>query len=109
MCRCTCNCGCNDSAAIIDSSSGELVCDECSIYLVDDDGEVICSKVTNGFSICHICHEIIKWGCIQTGNPGSGSPNYIEGSCKCGDSWLEECRGNWGYYSYFGKQGEQCQ
>lgn len=95
--RCHCGCGCSEPATTTDDS-GERVCDECASYLVDDGGEVVCSRRTASWTVCHVCGETIRWGRIQTGQPGS--PNYRTGECGCGEAWMEEDRGGWGHYGY---------
>lgn len=98
--ECECQgCGCDEPATTTDDG-GVPVCEECADFTCDD-GDVVCSRMTKGFSQCNVCDEAIEWGThIQTGNPGDGSPNYIIGRCGCKDAhWRNEDRGGWGHYS----------
>jgi len=97
-CQCT-GCSCDAEATTTDDQ-GIPVCDECASYCIDEDGEVICSRLTDGFSRCHVCHQEIEWGSTQTGNPGSGAASVRLGSCDCGDAWTDTERGTWGHYAY---------
>lgn len=40
---CTCTCDCDEAATTTDDGGGE-VCDACSRYAIDKDGEVVCSR-----------------------------------------------------------------
>ena len=94
---CNCNCHCSEPATTTDDN-GVPVCLACASYTVDDDGDVVCSRMTEGGTVCHICYDDIEWGCIQT---GSGRSNYTEGTCQCSPEygWYLEERGNWDYGS----------
>lgn len=77
------------------------LCGLCADWTTDrDSGEVVCARATGGWQRCHVCRSEIDWGRIQHGDPGSGSPALIVGSCDCGDAWTETERGNWGHYEY---------
>jgi hypothetical protein len=96
--RCECiGCGCTAPAVRTDDS-GIPTCDECRVYTVTDDGDVVCSRMDLGHT-CHVCGKKIEWGGIITGRPGSS--NIRVGSCDCGpEAWVEEERGDWGHYRY---------
>lgn len=94
--QCACPCGCSNDA--VDLDEGEPVCAECQEYTTTEDGEIICSAATNGFTECHQCHDDIDWGGIVTGAPGS--PNTRHGTCECAKWTNEENGGNWDRYAY---------
>src|SRR5690348_12317489 len=41
---CECGCGCGEPAILRDHDSGGKLCDACSQWATDDDGEVVCSR-----------------------------------------------------------------
>lgn len=91
-CACT-GCGCDDQATRTDDQ-GYPVCDECADYTVDEDGDVVCSRMTDGGTTCHVCEQTIAWGSIRTHR--SGQPNDRTGTCGCVNHvWREEDRGGW--------------
>jgi hypothetical protein len=100
MTTCQCQCGCTREATTTDDS-GVPVCGECATYMVTDDGEVVCARMTDGFQQCHVCKAPIQWGPILNVSPSLGAPSYRIGRCACpGREWSDEHHGTWGHYSY---------
>lgn len=92
-CLCT-GCGCDEPATGTDDA-GVNVCDECADYSSTEDGDVICSRMTEGGKHCHACGGTIDWSHIQT---RQGGGNFRMGACTCGpEAWRDEERGsnNW--------------
>lgn len=84
---CECECECVEDATTTDE--GVPLCDECSSYYVDPDGEVICSRMQDA-ETCRHCDGSILWGSIQTGSPGGN--NHRVGRCACRE-WRDTERG----------------
>lgn len=89
--RCACDCHCGEAATTTDGTRTS-VCDPCSDYYTTDDASVICSREQDS-DRCRHCGQAIKWGHIQTGQPGVS--NWREGSCACGGWVLTERGGAW--------------
>lgn len=102
---CECQCGCSEPTDPDNTDEGgNYCCEDCHVYTVDAGGDVICSRMTDGFTRCHDCGEEIRWGQIQTHSPGVA--NDIVGTCGCGDAWLDQDLGGWGHYSYSPEAGQ---
>ena len=98
--KCQCECGCDEIATKTDEG-GNPVCDECSEYAFDDDGNFIGCGASGLGEMCHVCLKEISWGEVLTG--GFGNPNYRLGDCTCGEnSWIDECKGDWGHFRFRG-------
>ena len=95
--KCQCHaCECDDDATTTDDS-GIPVCDACALYTVTDQGNVVCGRMDVGV-VCHVCHDTIDWGMIQTGHVGN---NYETGRCSCdGHVWINRNPDGRGDYSY---------
>lgn len=102
-CECSC-CDCDEPAVTTDDG-GTPVCEECADYFVGLDGEVHCSRETDGLGgKCPSCGDEIDWGRIQTAQYQS---NHREGTCGCkGRRWSDTERGN-GFPGQI-QYGDQC-
>lgn len=87
-----CECACECTADATRTDEMDPVCDECSSYHLDADGQVVCSRMQDT-GTCRDCADPIVWGSILTGPPGVS--NYRVGRCSCRE-WREtEAGGDW--------------
>jgi len=102
----TCDCpGCGCKRPAVTTDDGVPFCRACSDYTFTEGGDVVCRRMHEGWTMCHVCHHTIEWGAIQGDDSGSVGYNHRYGACQCGaHAWLDEERGNWGHYSYLAEQ-----
>jgi hypothetical protein len=83
VCECT-GCGCGELATQTDDN-GVPVCAECAAYVVDDDGDVICSRSGN-------IEEVVEWG------GGSGNSCHVSYRLIPPEMPAEDQDGEWALY-----------
>jgi len=95
--QCECQCGCKEAATGTDIPSGVRLCEQCADYCVTG-GDVICSRMTEDWTRCHVCKQAISWSDIEA--LGGGRSNSCAGTCACGEAWRAEDHGGHWQYSY---------
>jgi hypothetical protein len=69
---CECDCGCGEAATQVEQ--GTHLCDECAIYTVTEDGDVLCAR-----AVCPTCHEDAVEASLDSG----GNDDVRVRSCAC--------------------------